>query len=230
MAKANASIFAIVPAFNEGKVIARTLQPLIDAGYSVVVVDDCSRDTTWSILGQLPVYRVRHPINLGQGAALQTGMSFALQQGAKAIVHFDADGQHRLEDLPGLLQPVLAGEADVVLGSRFLRAEDLQAVPPARRLLLQAAVWVNWLFTGLRLTDAHNGARALSAYAAQRIHLQENGFAHATEILQQIRAANLRMLERPTRIAYTDYSKQKGQRAWHALDIFVDLVIRRFLR
>lgn len=229
MPKDNASIFAVVPAFNEGKVLARALRPLIEAGYSVVVVDDCSRDNTWRVLGTLPVHRLHHPINMGQGAALQTGMTYALQQGARILVHFDADGQHRVEDLPGLCAPIIRGEADVVLGSRFLRVEDLRAVPPTRRVLLKMAVWVNWLFTGMRLTDAHNGARALSAQAARKIELQENGFAHATEILQKIRAANLRVVEQPTHITYTEYSKQKGQRAWHALDIFVDLVIRRFL-
>lgn len=230
MRKDKVSIFIVVPAFNEGKVLGRSLRSLIKVGYSVVVVDDCSRDNTWRVLAKLPVHRLRHPINMGQGAALQTGMTYALQQGAQILAHFDADGQHQVEDLPGLCAPILAGEADVVLGSRFLRNKDLQAVPPTRRILLKMAVWVNWLFTGMRLTDAHNGARALSAQAARQIQLQENGFAHATEILQKIRAANLRVAEQPTHIVYTEYSKQKGQRAWHALDIFVDLVIQRFLR
>lgn len=225
-----ADIFLIVPAYNEGRVIARTLRPLIAAGYSIVVVDDCSRDGTWRRLAGLPLYRLRHPFNLGQGAALQTGMQFALQQGARYLVHFDADGQHSPEDLPGLLQPVVSGQADVVLGSRFLREEDWRAVPPARRLLLKAAIWVNWLLTGVRLSDAHNGARVFSRAAARQINLRENGFAHATEILAQIKAARLKVVERPTRIRYTDYSKLKGQRAWHAVDIFVDLVIRRLMR
>lgn len=223
-------VFLVIPAYNEGRMIARTLRPLVAAGYSIVVVDDCSRDNTWRRLAGLPVYRLRHPFNLGQGAALQTGMSFALQQGARYLVHFDADGQHSPEDLPGLLQPVLSGQADVVLGSRFLREEDWRAVPPARRLLLKAAIWVNWLLTGVMLSDAHNGARAFTSAAARKIHLRENGFAHATEILSQIKAARLRVVERPTRIRYTDYSKLKGQRAWQAVDIFVDLVIRRLMR
>lgn len=223
-------IFVIVPAFNEGKVIAATLRPLIVAGFSIVVVDDCSTDSTWSILGRLPVYRLRHAVNLGQGAALQTGMTYALQQGGRTLVHFDADGQHDPADLAGLLEPVLSSQADVVLGSRFLRKADSLAVPTTRRWLLRAAVWVNWLLTGLSLSDAHNGVRAFSRFAARQIHLRENGFAHATEILTQIRAANLRVVERPTRVIYTNYSKLKGQRAFHAVDIFIDLVIRRLLQ
>lgn len=223
-------IFVVVPAYNEGRVIRSTLQPLIDAGYSVVVADDGSTDETWRQLGALSVHRLRHPFNLGQGAALQTAVSYALQAGARYIVHFDADGQHSLADIPGLLAPVIAGKAEIALGSRFLRKEDWQAVPFTRRVLLKGAVFVNWLLTGLWLTDAHNGARAMSRRAAQRIVLRENGFAHATEILQQIRALDLDFVECPTRIRYTEYSMLKGQRFWHAFDVFVDLLIKRVLR
>lgn len=230
MAIKNSEIFIVMPAYNEGRVVRNTLRPLVDAGFSVVVVDDGSKDNTWRQLAGLGVQRLRHPFNLGQGAALQTGVSYALQQGAQYIVHFDADGQHNPEDIRGLLEPVMQGKADVTLGSRFLRREDWQAVPPARRLLLKGAIVVNWLLTGVWLSDAHNGARAFSRSAAQKIVLRENGFAHATEIVQQIRSLGLRYVERPTRIHYTDYSQMKGQRAWHALDIVVDLVIRRILR
>ncbi len=226
----NLDIFIVMPAHNEGRVIRKTLRPLVGAGFSVVVVDDGSKDNTWRQLAGLGVHRLRHPFNLGQGAALQTGVTYALQQGAKYIVHFDADGQHSPEDIRGLLEPVMLGKADVALGSRFLRREDWQAVPPARRVLLKGAIVVNWLLAGVWLSDAHNGARAFSRRAAQKIVLRENGFAHATEILQQIKAQHLRYVERPTRIRYTDYSQMKGQRAWHALDIVVDVVIHRILR
>jgi glycosyltransferase involved in cell wall biosynthesis len=220
-------IFVVVPAYNEGKVLRGTLRPLVAAGYSVVVVDDGSIDGSWRQLQNLGVHCLQHPINLGQGAALQTAVAYALQAGAKYVVHFDADGQHDIEDIPGLLKPILTGRADVVLGSRFLRREDLKAVPLRRRLLLKGAVFVNWLLTGLWLSDAHNGARAFSRRAAQRVVLRENRSAHATEILQQIRAHRLRYVERPTHILYTKYSMQKGQRVWDAVDIFVDLLLRR---
>lgn len=224
------SIFIVVPAFNEAFVIRATLKPLVSLGYSVVVADDGSRDNTWRQLAGLGVHRLRHAFNLGQGAALQTAVSYALKEGALFIVHFDADGQHSPEDIPGLLAPLMAGKAYVSLGSRFLRKEDWQAVPPSRRLLLKGAVFVNWLLTGLWLSDAHNGARAFTRRAAQQVVLRENGFAHASEILQQIRVHKLRFIERPTQIRYTKYSLHKGQRIWNAFDIFVDLVIRRVLR
>lgn len=221
------AVFVVVPAYNEGRVIRSTLQALINLNYSIVLVDDNSTDDTRQSVSDLPIYYLRHPINLGQGAALQTGTTFALQQGAKIIVHFDADGQHRAEDISNLVEPILREEADIVLGSRFLRKEHKYAVPALRRIFLQAAVWVNWLMTGLRLTDAHNGLRALTRKAAGEIYLQENGFSHASEILIQIRRLELRFVERPTKVIYSNYSKAKGQSLWNALNIVVDLILRR---
>ena len=225
-----AQVFLTIPAYNEGPVIRATLAPLVATGFSVVVVDDGSTDDTWAQLAGLGAHRLRHPFNLGQGAALQTAMSYALRQGAEYIVHFDADGQHNPDDIETLLEPLLAGETDVVLGSRFLREEDWLAVPPERRRLLKAAVVVNGLLTGLWLSDAHNGARAFTRQAAQKVKLRENGFAHASEILQQIRSQELRYVERPTRIRYTDYSQLKGQKATNSINILLDLLIRRLLR
>ncbi len=220
----------VVPAYNEGRVIRATLAPLVALGYSVVVADDGSRDNTWRQLAGIGVHRVQHPFNLGQGAALQSAVTYALEQGARYIVHYDADGQHSLEDIPNLLEPIIQGKADVVFGSRFLRADHVGEVPFTRRVLLKGAVFVNWLLTGLWLTDAHNGARAMNRKAAMAITLRENGFAHATEILQQVRAHKLRYVECPTRIRYTEYSISKGQRAWHAFDVFIDLLIKRIFR
>jgi glycosyltransferase involved in cell wall biosynthesis len=227
----NSAVFVIVPAYNEGSVLVANMRPVIEAGYSVVVVDDGSSDDTRNVAGALPrAHVLRHELNLGQGAALQTGMTYALRAGARYIVHFDADGQHRVDDIPVLLEPLVAGEADVVLGSRFLRQQDTRAVPTSRRWLLRGGVVVNRVLTGVRLTDAHNGFRAFTAEAAGRIDLKENGFAHASEILSQIRRRSLRHVERPTSIEYSDYSRAKGQSSLNAVRIVVDLVLRRIFR
>jgi glycosyltransferase involved in cell wall biosynthesis len=224
------STFVVVPAYNEAGQIGSTLRRLLDAHFEVVVVDDGSSDGTWDVVNRLPVHRLRHPTNLGQGAALQTGMTYALQQGAEFIVHFDADGQHQAEDIDSLLEPLSRGEADVVLGSRFLNRDHQGNVPAIKRLLLRGGVWVNGLLTGLWLTDAHNGFRALTRSAASQIHLEENGFTHASEILNQIRSRRLQHLERPTAILYTDYSKQKGQSVWNAFNIVFDLLLRKVFK
>lgn len=226
----NNRVFIVIPAYNEGKVIRSTLQPLIDRGYSIVIIDDCSRDETAQVLSGLPIYYLRHPVNLGQGAALQTGMTFALYKGAHVIVHFDADGQHQAQEVGIIIEPILSGEADVVLGSRFMRMEDALRIPVARRLLLRGAIIVNWVLTRTWLSDAHNGFRAMSATAAKQIHLSENRFAHASEIIVQIRRLRLRYVERPTAIVYTDYTKAKGQSLWNAFNIFSDMLWRRIFR
>ncbi len=160
-------VYVIIPAYNEGKVLAKTLAPLIAADYTIVVVDDGSNDDTWTILQDLPVIALRHHINLGQGAALQTGMTFASQRGAEFVVHFDADGQHQLKDIDTFVTILQERKAEVVLGSRFLNQEDARQVPMSKRIALKMATLVNFLFTGLLLSDAHNGFRAFTGEAAQ---------------------------------------------------------------
>jgi len=223
----NKRIFVIIPAYNEAKIIGTTLQPILVAGFSIVVVDDGSTDETWNIVRQLPIYSLRHPINLGQGAALQTGMTFALLCNAEVIVHFDADGQHDAKEIVLLATPVLNGTADVVFGSRFLRPADTQQVPIMKIIVLKMASVVNGIFTGIWLTDAHNGFRALSRKAAEHIQLRENGFAHASEILIRVREHKFRYTEQPTHITYSNYSRAKGQSIWNAFNLLIDLLIRR---
>lgn len=224
------STFVVVPAYNEATIIRSALEGLLQLNLSVVVVDDGSSDGTEALVADLPIYFLRHSINLGQGAAIQTGTSFALSQGARIVIHFDADGQHSATDIAALTEPLHQGKADVVLGSRFLRPADIKAVPFARRWLLRCAKACNWLMTGIRLTDAHNGLRALSREAAARIVLRENGFAHATEILGEINYLKLRYTERPTSVIYTNYSKTKGQSSWNAFKILMDIFLGRLSR
>jgi polyprenyl-phospho-N-acetylgalactosaminyl synthase len=226
----DSKIFVIIPAYNEEHLIRSTLESLLSYDYAIVVVDDGSKDHTWELASQLPVYLLRHPINLGQGAALKTATLFALSHGAEFIVHFDADGQHRAEDIEILLEPLCNNQSDVVLGSRFLRPSDVQAVPPFRRIFLKGAVIVNGLLTGIWLTDAHNGMRALNREAAQKIVLRENGFAHATEIIAEIRRNKLRYVEKPTHITYSHYSLTKGQSLWNSLNILIDVFLRKVFR
>jgi polyprenyl-phospho-N-acetylgalactosaminyl synthase len=222
-------VFVIIPAYNEGRVIRGVIEPLIEAGYGVVVVDDASSDESQIALSALPIHYLRHAINLGQGAALQTGMTYAVQQGAEYVIHFDADGQHHNEDIPSLLEPLVSGEADIVFGSRFLRPEDEKAIPRIKRLALRAGVLADRMIAGIRLTDAHNGFRALNREAASRVCMRENRYAHASEILIQVARLRLRYTERPTRIEYTEYSKSKGQSLWNAFNILFDALIRRLI-
>jgi polyprenyl-phospho-N-acetylgalactosaminyl synthase len=217
----------VVPAYNEERVIVRVLRGLQSMNWRIVVVDDGSTDSTAAAVaeaGDLATL-VEHPINLGQGAALQTGIDFALAMGAEFIVTFDADGQHRATDIEHLLQALLVREADYALGSRFLG--QAPNMPRHRRLLLIAAAWFTRITTGLRVTDAHNGLRAMTRRGAMRIKLRQNRMAHASEILDQIAESGLPFVEVPVTIDYDAYSLGKGQRSSEAIDILLDLYSRR---
>ena len=182
----------------------------------IVVVDDASADETSKVARATGARVLRHPINRGQGAALATGIAAALRLGAKIIVTFDADGQHDPADLPGVIEPIRSGEADIVLGTRFDPSKPSD-VPGGRRFLLKLGVWFTRMISQVRVTDMHNGFRAMSADAARRIRMKQDRMEHASEILDEIRRHNLRYVERPTRIRYTDYSMQKGQKNREAL-------------
>lgn len=219
----------VIPSYNEGKVIRSTVMPLVESGYKVVVIDDCSTDDTKDALKGLPLFYLKHEINLGQGAAIQTGLAFCIAQNAEYAVTFDADGQHNYLEIPDLLRPIAAGMADVTMGTRFLRKEDIAQVPASRKVILKGAIWVNGLFTGLWLTDAHNGFRAMNRMALSSIKLKENRMSHATEILSQIKNADLRYMEVPVKIIYTDYSKMKGQSSMNSINILIDLILKKIL-
>jgi len=226
----NDSICIIMPAYNEERVIKETLLSLIDLNYQVIVIDDGSKDETYSIIRKFPVYSIRHSVNLGAGAAIQTGLNFALGLGARIIITFDADGQHDANDIEGMIQPIIEGKSDVVIGSRFLRKEDTQLVPLSKRILLRGAVIVNGLLTGIWLSDAHNGFVVMNNEAAKKVYFNENRYAYLTEFLLQIRKLKLRYVERPTSIIYSDYSMSKGQSPWNALNILIDFFIGRLFR
>jgi glycosyltransferase involved in cell wall biosynthesis len=193
-----------------------------------VVVDDGSPDHTAQRARDAGADIVRHAINRGQGAALQSGLRYALRRGARIVVTFDADGQHSAADIPRLVRPIAEGTADIVLGSRFL--EHAASVPAARRLLLRLAVAFTGVMSGVRLTDAHNGLRALSRRAAEKIDLQLDRMAHASEIIDQLARTALPLVEVSVAVQYTAYSLEKGQRAGNAARIVWDYLLNKWSR
>ena len=223
-----ASIAVVVAAYNEATVIASVIAKLIKFNYDVIIVDDGSTDRTGKIAAMAGARVLTHPVNLGQGAALQTGIEFALREGADYIVTFDADGQHQAADIARLIKALQGYDADFALGSRFLRASA--GIPLSRRILLKAAVWFTRVTTGLRVTDTHNGLRAMTPRGAHQIALRQNRMAHASEILEQIGRSELRYVEVPVTIEYSRYSLAKGQRFADLLLILFDLSARRLHR
>jgi len=218
-------ICVVVPAFNEGRMIARVLSELTALPYDIVVVDDGSSDDTITQALAFPITLLRHVCNLGQGAALQTGISFACRQVKPMyVVTFDADGQHLAGDIDRLLRPLRSGDYDVALGSRFLPEGSAMGIGRARRIALRIGSLFTRLSTGLVLTDTHNGLRALTLEAARNLQLNQNGMAHASEILSIIGRMRMRYCEVPVAIRYTAYSIAKGQSSLNSLNILWDII------
>jgi glycosyltransferase involved in cell wall biosynthesis len=218
----------VIAAFNEARVIGRVVSDVRRRGFRVVLVDDGSADATAEIAERADAAVVRHPVNLGQGAALQTGIEFALGAGAEFVVTFDADGQHRAAEIEALIDALTESRADFALGSRFLGATV--NLPAGRRLLLKAATWFTRLTSGLRVSDTHNGFRAMSRRGAACIRLRQNRMAHASEFLEQIARSGLSYVEAPVTIEYNEYSLAKGQKLSDALSILLDLSVQRLQR
>src|SRR4051794_13042029 len=222
------SVWVICPAFNEAKTLGAVLSGLRAGGYRVAVVDDGSVDETGRIAAESASAVVTHPVNLGQGAALKTGIDFALSRGAEFLVTFDSDGQHRPSDIPRLLDALVRNQADFALGSRFLGKP--KSMPLLRKLLLRAATLFTSLTTGLYLPDTHNGRRAFPRRGALALNFRQNRMAHASEILSDIAASRLGYVEVPVTIDYTEYSMAKGQRTSDLILVLLDLFARKLHR
>lgn len=211
--------------YNEATVVGKVIEGLLPTFPNVVCVDDGSRDGSQAVARDAGAIVIQHPVNLGQGAALQTGFEYALSDpNVDSIVTFDADGQHRVEDAEAMVARIHSGEAEVVLGSRFL--DDRTEISKSKRLVLKvAAVQSRWS-TGMALTDAHNGLRAFSADLAGKIHLTQNRMAHASELVNQLSVIKPVWVEQPVEIIYTDYSRAKGQSLLNSVNILADLFLR----
>ena len=223
-APGNTDTWVVIPLYNEATVIGEVIRGLLPSFGNVVCIDDGSGDGSGAIARDAGARLVTHPINLGQGAALQTGFEYALERGAKYVVTFDADGQHRVEDAVAMLDRSRAEDLAIVFGSRFL--DDRTKPGILKKIVLKTAVAVtNWT-TRTRLTDAHNGLRVIREDALRRIRLRQDRMAHGTEIVVQLGRTGLPYAEQPVEVIYSDYSKAKGQSLLNSVNILIDLIIR----
>jgi len=218
----------LVPAFNEGSVIGDHLSEARKVFRWIVCVDDGSSDDTASRARAAGALVLRHPINLGQGAALQTAIEFALRLPVAWFCTFDADGQHQLDDVVAMREIITSTGVDIVLGSRFLG--KTVNMPVAKRWLLRLAVRFTALTSGIQLSDAHNGLRLFNRHVAETIDLKETGFGHASEIVDKIKRHGYSFVEAPVTIEYSDYSKAKGQSMLNAVSLAADTLTVKALR
>lgn len=214
-----------IPMFNEATVIGDVVAEVRRTFPFVVCVDDGSSDQSVQAAAAAGAYVVRHPINLGQGASLQTAFEFALRDPLMTeLITFDADGQHGVADAVGMVEKLRAENLDIVIGSRFL--DDRTELKPAKRAVLRLAAFYTRRTTGMALTDAHNGLRVLNRSLVERVKLTQNRMAHASEIIDQVGSLKASWAEYPTHIVYTEYSRSKGQSLLNSINILVELLFR----
>ncbi|MFZ3267783.1 MAG: glycosyltransferase family 2 protein [Mycobacterium sp.] len=215
----------VVPAFNEAGVIGDVITDLRTVFAHVVCVDDGSDDDTGDIALRAGAHLVRHPVNLGQGAAIQTGVEYARRQpGAQVFATFDADGQHRVEDLVTMIDRLGRGDVDVVIGTRF--GAGVTRPPLLKRIVLQTAVRLSPRGRTLGLTDSNNGLRVFNKTVADGLDITMNGMSHATEFIMLIAENHWRVAEQPVEVLYTEYSQSKGQPLLNGVNIIVDGFLR----
>lgn len=211
-------IFIAIPCYNESKHLLDVIKSVREYG-EVVVIDDSSTDNSYLIAKNQGVKVIKHLVNRGQGAALETGDQYALRYGADIVVHFDSDGQHQASEIPNLIHPIVEGRADVVLGSRFKKKNN--KTPFLKKwLILKPAILFQNYFYGVKLTDAHNGFRALSRKALEKIRITQDRMAHPSDIIEQIITNGLRYLEVPVTIKYHEF----GQGFMGGLKILRDII------
>lgn len=215
--------YITIPMYNDEKMILNVIKDLNDAGYhNIVVVDDGSKDNGYEVVKKnTNAIVTRHIVNRGQGAALQTGMEIAITRGAKYIVHFDSDGQHDAKDLDHMLNTLIKGKYDIVLGSRFIKRNK---IPLKKKIVLRLAILFTFLLSQIWLTDVHNGLRVMTAQTAKKLDLQHDRMEHASEILDKVKSLNLKYKEVPVTIHYTEYSQAKGQSISNSINIAMKLI------
>ena len=222
----NKEVALIIPVYNEGEVIKSVIDKVLKEYKYVVCINDGSRDNSREEILKTKAYLVDHPINMGQGAALQTGIEFARNLPVDYFVTYDADGQHRLEDVKEMIKTIKREKTDFVLGSRFLGKEAVN-MPKMKRIILKMAIKFSNATSGVKLTDTHNGLRVFNRKVADSIQITLPDMAHASEILEIIHRNNYTYTEIPVVIEYTDYSRSKGQSIINAVNIAFDTLLRK---
>jgi polyprenyl-phospho-N-acetylgalactosaminyl synthase len=216
-------VWIIVPAFNEASVIGDVISDVRSVFDHVVCVDDGSRDDTGDVALRAGAHTVRHPVNLGQGAAIQTGVEYARQQpGAAVFATFDADGQHRVKDVVRMIDRLSAEDVDLVVGTRFADPGVVSHTPLLKRLVLRSAAVLSRRSRTLGLTDAHNGLRVFNKKVADGLNLTMSGMSHADEFIALACENHWRVTEEPVEILYTEYSMSKGQPLLNGVNIIFD--------
>ncbi len=193
-------VIAAIPAHNVSQFIADVVSKANKHVAEVVVVDDGSTDDTELVARTAGAVVVKHKMNQGAGAATRTCFETALSKGADALVTLDGDGQHDGEEIPAVVAPILAGKADLVIGSRFLDKEC--QVPRYRKFGIDIITWLYNFAAKVKVSDAQSCYRAYSKKALSTLNITENGFGFSVQVLIQARKKGLVITEVPIYCVY----------------------------
>lgn len=221
----------IIPAFNEAPVILKVIRSIPKRIKGIkkietLLVDDGSTDDTKVLASNTNVHVSSHVINRGLGAAIKTGLEWARRHNFDVAVTFDGDGQHDAKDIARVISPILAKNADIVIGSRFKRN---QKIPIDRLILNWFANIATFLLFGIFSTDSQSGLRAFSKKAIKLIDFKADRMEFSSEILLEAKKNSLKVVEIPIKAIYTPYSRSKGQKNTNAIPVFARHLVR-FLR
>ena len=221
-------VFVIIPVFNEERMIGTVVDTLKKKFTNIICVDDGSSDKSLDIIKSKNIHTLKHLVNLGQGASLQTGIDFAILNGAKFFLTFDSDGQHNLKDSIQMIRLIKKTNLDIILGSRFLNNQHQKKIPYLRKLLLKIAIKLSNFFSDVNLTDTHNGLRVFNLRFAKKLKIKLNRMSHPSDILKNISKNKFKFKEYPSKIVYSDYSISKGQKNINSFNILFDMIFGIF--
>ena len=191
-----------IPAFNEEKNIAAIITKLADVTDTIIVCNDGSSDLTSDIAEKMGAFVINHEKNLGYGAAIRSIFLKAKELDGDILVTFDADGQHRIEDIEKVTKPIIDQEVDLVIGSRFLD-ESEKEVPRYRKVGIKVITKITNASIKKQLTDSQSGFRAYSKKVLNELNPSELGMGISTEILIKASNKNFRITEVPIKILYS---------------------------
>ncbi len=218
--------YIVIPAKDEATRIAKVIYDVKRQGFQqILVVDDGSSDGTGDVAERAGALVYRHSINLGAGAATQTGIEAARKNGADFIVTLDADQQHFPEDIPLLLNKLKDGKLDLVIGNRFMGGDN--KIPLTREILNGIGNIVSWMASGVWVHDSQSGFRAFTAEFAEKSPLTSDSYEFAIEMIRYVKLHKAKLAEVPIKVKYTKETMAKGQNLLSGLRM-VSRVFRLF--
>ena len=209
-----------IPAYNEEKNIASIILKLKQITENIIVCNDGSSDLTGQIAEKMGAIVINHPKNLGYGAAIRSIFLKAKELNSDVLVTFDADGQHRIEDIQQVLEPIQKNEADIVIGSRFI-GQNADNVPAYRKAGIKAITSVANLSTETKITDSQSGFRAYTKKVLEEILPSEYGMGVSTEILIKASKKGFRIKEVPIKILYGDEDTSTHNPVSHGVSVLL---------